>query len=107
MRSLFTRFELSHPLSLSLSLHHCQASLFLSESPSLSLSHRIVIAITKPLSFYPNVSAKCRFTLTHLQIPLPIYSSHKPNTLDNSTHLTLHSITLSSNRDSQGFLGLG
>ena len=45
-----------------------------------------------------------RFNQTHLQIPLPIHphphSSHKPNTLD-STHLTLHSITLSSNRYSR------
>ena len=41
-----------------------------------------------------------QFNQTHLQIPLLIHphphSSHKPNTLD-STHLTLHSITLSSN----------
>ena len=44
-----------------------------------------------------------RFTLTHLQILLPIYLSHKPNTLDSSTHLTLHSITLFKPRSSRVF----
>ena len=72
--SLFTDrvFALSSLLSC-----HCQASLFLSKSPSR----------------YHQASAECRFTLTHLQIPLPIHSSHKPNILD--THLTFHFIILS------------
>ena len=78
----FTRHNLS-----SLSLHRWA-------SPSLSLLCQI--HMVSHLSLLPSLS----FTK-------PIYSSHKPNTLDSSTHLTLHSITLSSNRDSQGFLGLG
>ena len=79
------------------------SSLSFTQSFILSLSFSLAIAeASHQASLF---LSKClyRFILTHLQISLPIYSSHKPNTLDSSTHLTLHSIILSSNRDSQGF----
>ena len=77
---------------------HCQASLSLWITKPLSPS---LTFLSESPSRCHQASPECRFSLTHLQIPLPIHSSHKPNTLD--THLTFHSITLSSNRDSQGF----
>ena len=75
------------------------SSLFLSESPNrchqaLLFSPNHQAAITKPL---PNADSPSPISKSLLLI----HSSYKPNTLD--THLTFHSITLSSNRDSQGF----
>ena len=77
----------------------------------LSLSLAIVkllsdhqATVTKPRfslrspSHYHQAFAECRFTLTHIQICLPIHSSHKSNTLD--AHLTFHSITFTHHQDS-------
>ena len=92
------------PSTFSLSLRspsRCQQASFFSPitkplSPSLAFlsDHQVVVRITKPQL---NVDSPSPISKS----VLPIHSSHKPNTLD--THLTFHSITLSSNRDSQGF----
>ena len=80
-----------HPLSLS---RHCQASLFLSDHQASLFSPNHQATVTKPL---PNADSPSPISKS----VLPIHSSYKPDTLD--THLPFHSITLSSNRDSQGF----
>ena len=67
-------------ISLSLSLSHTQSlNPQIHPHPSFPRSHSHV------LSLY-------RFILTHLQIPLPIYSSHKPNT-ESTNQTATHSTT--------------
>ena len=114
-----------NPLSLLLQYQTLIPSFSLAPS-SFSFSHAIKLLsfspITKPLSpsltFFsdhhqavvtkPCFSLRITKLLLNTNSPspisksvLPIHSSHKPDTLD--THLPFHSITLSSNRDSQGF----
>ena len=92
--------------------HYCIFFLIkfiLSPLSSLSFTQSLILSLSLAIAEASHQASlflsEClyRFILTHLQISLPIYSSHKPNTLDSSTHLTLHSIILSSNQDSQGF----
>jgi len=60
-------------------------------SPSLAF-------LSKSPSRCHQASAECRFTLTHLQIPLPIHSSHKPNSLEKLNGIS---------KEYFGFMGIG